>query len=216
MISRNNALDDQIIKEWKYPVFDGINNISVYKKSKYRILWIMKEPNKDRPREITNHRKFHKNICIYDNWRRTYQKIIYVTYGILNNILTYSKLPEIDEYARINGKYIIDDLAIININKNGGNSKANQKIINDQYLKHKEFLLTQIKSIDPNIIINASRVWTLFSDITSSEYRSLKSANFQYAISNNRIIVNSYHPNSHYKEELYCNQIFNVVKKWKE
>lgn len=203
-----------IKKNWKFPVLDGITNNAAFQESKYKILWILKEPNKTKKNEIWDHRLFHRNITCYDKWLMTYQKIIYSSYGILTNCLSFSKLPDIEENSIINGKNILHEIAIININKGGGGSTSNNDSIRRYYFKNKELLHDQIEQIQPDIIINTSRVWELFENITYEKIIGLKKDNFQY--SKGKILtINTYHPNSRFSVEKYCNNIFHAFKAWK-
>jgi hypothetical protein len=209
-MKNENELDKQIKAIWKYPVYDGITNIGNYLNAKHKILWILKEPNKDRPRQIWNHRDFHNcDVSIYPDWKRTYQKIIYVSYGILNTVFEYNNIPPFDGLnSEINGKNILRDIAIININKRGGGSNAIQRTIDNSYSQNSMFIQKQIKLINADIIINASRVWQLFSDLSDEKSTCLQKINIQYKMNGSKIIINCYHPNARIGEELYCNSIF--------
>ena len=129
MIKKLIEWDDEIEKKWKNPVYDGITNLSAYKKSKYKILWILKESNKSKPDETFYLRGFHKDVTDYKLWRKTYNKLIYVTYGLLHDVIKYKDLPWIDEDATTNNSYIFNNIAVININKGGGKSQSIQVLL---------------------------------------------------------------------------------------
>jgi hypothetical protein len=100
---------------------DGITNPERFVKAPFKILWILKEAN-DPDGSGWDLREFHRNVTVYSNWRRTYSKIMDVSYGIINGITEYKKLP--DELSKMS---VLEDVAIINVKKIGGNSLADDK-----------------------------------------------------------------------------------------
>ncbi len=213
MLKDGNELDQEIKSIWKYPVYDGITSLKNYEKSKIRILWILKEANKQTPKESWNQREFHLKITDYKKWRATYQKMIYTSFGILNGISDLDDISDISKNSRIDKINVMEDLAVINVNKNGGTARANNNIIRDNYLENKQFLLKQIKLFEPDIIINASRVYELFQDLSRNN-KIRYSWKFQYTINDNQLIVNCYHPNAIVSDSKYCNTIFKIVKEF--
>lgn len=215
-MKRASDYDSGIRARWKYPVLDGITEMSAFESVYPKVLWVLKEPNKSRPRETWNHRGFHQDITVYSGWRRTYQKLIYTSYGIIRCIYCYSQLPDIDrETSMIDNTNVLRYVAVTNINKNGGTSQSNQSVIRREYIANRDFLLRQIDSIAPDIIINASRVWEIFLDLAYGKYLSLRKANLQYSMSPQRLVVNYYHPNSRVPDEEYCNCLLRTVRKWR-
>lgn len=216
MKSNQEDFDNKITKIWDYPVLDGIVNQKRFASNKTKILWILKEPDKLNSTETWDHRDFHHNVSCYNKWRATYQKIIYVSYGILNNVTNYWNLPEIDKNAKINGVNILEDIALINLNKSGGGSVSNPTQIFNSYHNNKEFHLEHINWINSDLIINASRVWDIFNDLSCDKIVSLRKTNLQYSTNGKKLVVNTYHPNARFNEEVYCNSIFHAYKKMKE
>ncbi len=169
MFKTENEFDSIISQEWGEPViWDGITNLEKYMKSSPKILWILKEGNEHEKRN-RNHREFHQNVTDYPNWKSTYKNIILSTYGILQN-LEYKELPPLNNDATIGTEIVLDEIALINVNKNGGGGHENHTIIEFNYTKHKAILLQQIEGINPDVIINCSRVSRLFNDV-AEKYR---------------------------------------------
>lgn len=211
---KNEAqLDESISKLWKNPIYDGIVDIKKYKKSKFKILWILKEANNGGPGGNWNLRHFHDNVSVYPKWRKTYQKIIYTSFGILNSIEKFRDLPSIDSNSKIDGQNVLENLAIINIKKNGGYSSSDQNVINKNYELHKDFINQQIELINPDVIINASRVWAVFYNYCGDNFKNIKQ--FQYGLSNEKLIINAYHPNARYGDAKYYKNIMEVFLSWK-
>ena len=84
--------------------------------------------------------------------------------------MSYKDLPELNDDATVNNEYVLDKIALINVNKNGGGSTANTAIIEKNYTDHKDVLMQQIDRISPNVIINCSRVNRLFNDVCNKYY----------------------------------------------
>lgn len=227
MISNEDFFDKTIKQNWGKDglsvVFDGITNLEKYSKSPIKILWILKEGN-ERKHEDRNHREFHSCVTWYSGWKSTYKNIILTSYGMLNNC-SFEKLPVLDEDAKVNNQYVMDYIALININKNGGGGTANDSVIKANYAKHKEILLQQIHEINPDIIINCSRVSQLFNDI-SMQYGLTKmkyySKEFEllvnYAQNSSKLIIDYWHPNVRANivpVKAYQKQILDIYFSWK-
>ena len=219
MFTKEADFDKEIKKNWAYPVLDGITDLKLYKQAKYRILWILKEPNKsDDKKEEWNHRDFHyEGTAGYKRWFVTYKRIHYISYGLLNDDI--SCRYDIDmETAKINGINSLQQIAIININKSGGEAFSNQAKIDMHYEEKKEILHSQIDGINPEIIINVSRCEPLFNDLSeNNKIQKLRNSELRYCITPERLVIDYYHPGVHSKgitDEKYCNDMFNAVKKW--
>jgi len=209
----DGSLESRVKKAWKYPILDGIVNQERFSTAKYRLLWVLKEPNKASPDEVWDHREFHRDVSGYDYWEHTYKKIIYTSFGILFGPMTYRQIPFVDDDALIQGRNVLEDVAIININKGGGTSVANDLAIQREYVRNRELIRDQIEAIDPHIIINASRVWDLFFDLKEGPIVKYRMSNFQYSASK-RLVINTFHPNSRYSERAYCENILRCQQRW--
>ncbi len=220
MFKTEKEFDSIISKEWGEPViWDGITNLESYMKTSPKILWILKEGNEHK-KENRNHREFHQNVKIYSKWKSTYKNIILSSYGILNN-LEYKDLPPLNDEAMINDDIVLDKTALINVNKNGGGGHANHTLIELNYTKHKAILLQQIEGINPDVIINCSRVNRLFNDVAEKyrlekkEYSSEYNKTINYAYNSEKLLINYWHPASRMKDEKYQKQLLDIYKIWK-
>jgi hypothetical protein len=186
-------------------ISDGITDINIYNDIKPKILWILKEPN-DISESSWDQRDFHKDVSTYNDWRRTYKLIIKTTYAIFNNIKEFDNIP--DEY---NIRNILHKIAFINIKKKGGGAQANEAIIRNTYYRDKELILEQIDLINPDIIINCSRVWNFFIDLVST-HDTKPDNEFQYGFKDNKLIIHAYHPNNTTTtNEKYFNNIMQYI-----
>lgn len=125
ILKTENEFDLIIKQEWGIPVvYDGIIKICEYNKTAVKILWILKEGNEETEQEERDHRDFHLDVArYYSGWKSTYKNIILPTYGMFHN-LSYKDLPELNDDATVNNEYVLDKIALINVNKNGGGSKS--------------------------------------------------------------------------------------------
>lgn len=224
MFKTENEFDSIIKQEWGLPVvYDGITTISEYKAAPVKILWILKEGNESTEQIERDHRDFHTNVAqYYSGWKATYKNIILPTYGILHN-LSYKELPELNNDATVLGEYVLEKIALINVNKNGGGSQANMGIIEENYTRHKDILLQQIEGISPDVIINCSRVNRLFNDVCKRYCLTKQQYDFRlefdyvvdYATNSEKLLINYWHPGAHMTDESYQKQILDIYQKWK-
>ena len=170
--------DKEIERVWGAEAsFDGITCVEEYYNAPVKILWILKEANNgdDENSIRCNQREFHKDITKQNReegknyrWWNTYNNILYTSFGILHNDTTkcFNDMCDVNtKDATIENEYILSKIAFINVKKNSGSEKANQRLINEVYSNNKIHLLKQIKSIAPDVIINCSKVEQLTKDL---------------------------------------------------
>jgi len=208
-------LDNEMSKIWEHPFVDGITEYKLYKDEPIKILWILKEPNGTKG---GNHRELHLNVKdYYSRWQNTYANIMYVGYGILEDIKKFSEIPHINkDECLIRDQGVLDRIAIINVNKSGGGSRTPKGKMENEYKRTgvKDFLLKQIEFIAPDIIINSHGVRQFFIDqVGDNEIKKINAE--EYSVNNNRLIIWTTHPNGAHQES-YCNNILNIVSLWKK
>ena len=113
--------------------------------------------------------------------------------------------------------FVLDEIAIINVNKSGGASSTPAGKMDLEYKRDgvKDFLFRQIEFINPDIIINSHDVSQFFLDQAgNNEIKKINGE--QYSMNNERLIIWTSHPNRAPKES-YCNNILNIVNdNWKK
>jgi hypothetical protein len=210
-IEKEKELDLKMSKIWDNPRLDGITDFEKYIKAPVKILWILKEPNE---KKGGNHRNFHKDVRDYGLWTRTYANIMRVVYGILNEVYDYDNIPKIDtSECTIDDQILLDEIAIININKSGGGSSTNQRRLEQGYEQDnkREFLKKQIEFINPEIIINSHRINKFISD-QIGENNIVKIHGERFGFNNSRLIIDTSHPNTiGYSNKNYCNNILSII-----
>jgi len=122
-----DKMDGQVIA-------DGVINPERYLKAKYRILWILKEANSSDCGERWSIVDSYKN----PEWLKdkalgnpTLRRIIYASYGILrSNGKSWKEFP----FANKSECYdVLQEIALVNIKKAAGKSKADDAEIRDAY-----------------------------------------------------------------------------------
>jgi len=210
---KEKILDSEMSIIWENPYLDGITDYEFFQKASVKILWVLKEPN---GKGGGNQRVFHKEVFYYNRWKSTYGNIMRVSYGILNNANNYSDIPEIDsKECKIIDSIVLNEIAIININKSGGGSVTPFGKMANEYNRKgvKEYLFKQIEFINPDIIINSHDVKQFFLDLVGNNEIN-KHYGEQYSKNNNRIIIWTSHPNRAPKKS-YCNNILKIVNEYK-
>jgi hypothetical protein len=183
---------------------DGITDYNEFSKVSPKILWILKEVNQNGTPHADDLRNFLPDVRRYPKWKRTYKVMMQATYAILNNC-TYAEIPPVDQIYDILRK-----VAVINIKKIGGNSNSNHTIIKKTYSKNRSIILDQIESISPDIIINGSRVWSLFQDLPGNDGESVENFNVKYM--DEKTYIHAYHTcQTKIKQEKYVELIRRCV-----
>ena len=209
---------------------DGIIEIEKYSKAKIKILWILKEPNSSEGgwsyqdyltiNTIEGKIGTNKNTLSY----KIFQKILYASYGILNDFPCYSQMPSITEKKVYE---VGEQIAYINIKKTGGGSKSQDSDISNAYRDNKEILMSQIAAYNPNVLIfgntlgffDKSDLKKIGWDLNNTEgvYVNDNTKNTTcYQISQDRLIIHAYHPAYWViSNDVYCTEIVEGVKLWR-
>lgn len=209
---------------------DGIVNIDLYNKAKYRVLWVLKEGNvdeadKDYERDICNeflNDQHKKDACAIPTLRKT----IYATYGILNPKISWLDIP----IAKKESYEVIKEIAYVNINKSPGGSVSDNNFIRQKYQENKVDLLNQIKEINPQIIIfGGTEQFFSVEDLKSIGwdwntdgifYAKAQDSEFDvqcFSNSKDKLIICPAHP-AYFRvsDRNYCTSIHNAVRQWEK
>lgn len=195
------------------PVYDGIIEIGNYSKQNIKILWILKEANDLHKDGIIyggyDIRESLKKITIHTKgaWRKTFNPIIYTSYGILNGFKLWHEMG--NTYRNQEIIDVLKSIAFINLKKIPGRGQSNMGVITSEYNKGKEIVLEQIKVFKPNVIIGGNTLRILNADLKLKFTKTHP----KYAINHKQIYIDAYHPNNRMiTQEEYCNSIINCVK----
>ena len=210
-------MDEKALKEIesyffkKYPpncgkpayVSDGIVDSAEYEKTTPKILWILKEVNAaDQSQHWSVSAWLAKDNWTkeYSKWQNTYSKLLKTTWAILNK--KWDNIPSVKELV-----YLTRKIAYINVKKTAGKEKSEDTEINRYFAEDKDMILKQIESIDPGIIINASKVESILNEgalnVLNRQYTSPFMIGIQKTQNKKRLVLNIYHPGCHMSEGKY-------------
>jgi len=152
--SQFQALAD-INNEFHRPIFDGIVDEERFYLQEFPVLWILKEPwEKLGENVIGGGWSVTQDLLLnadFTSNRGTFPPMAYVAYSILHDFISCESIPKMTQDLRV--RDALRTIAYINIKKFPGKTRANYKIINEYFHKYKDFLFSQIKEIDPKIVI---------------------------------------------------------------
>jgi hypothetical protein len=200
------------------PILDGIIDPEKYLQSKYKILWILKEPYDDDTEggwDFKGMIKDKYSIFDFATGRTTFKPIIYSSWGILNNFCLFDDMEDIENSPEMLDAF--KSIAYINIKKTPGGTTSNNKTIQCAYEMYKNLLLKQIDYIDADIIVGGNTLGHLLKDL-NLENRMQFNKSFYY-FRNNKLFIDTYHPaqrpsSTGVSPEEYCNDIINIAKIW--
>jgi hypothetical protein len=194
MKSKNQQLDE-LFNKWEISIpeykgqfiYDGIINEEFYLLSNPKILFITKESNNP----------LHKPGDFRSWWQDEIKygfsyRIAEWAYGIQNNF------PQYDEIWRKKGsaKKAINQIAFMNIKKNGGGGSSHYDDIMDHLKLNFQLIHQQINIIDPDIII----LGLSWRDVRDNLFPEAKWINSGYDVPiskiNNYKVIDFYHPSS--------------------
>jgi len=132
-----------------YPkaVLDGAVNEQEWSgQNDKKILWILKEVN-DYAGDLRGLLNDPAKLTAYNRWQATYGLVAKVSYGLL----TGKWVEDADTLVK-DGK-VLGKIAVINVNKLGGTSKASAKSLSEAAEEFHDVILKQIEFLDPDIVI---------------------------------------------------------------
>jgi len=195
-------------------VRDGINDLSQYKDAPIRILWVLKEAHAKDKTESWDHRGFHSEALFkHKHWKKTYSKIVRISYAVLNDISNISDVKSINDFSQDEVFSVMRKIAIINVKKTVGDSSSVKKIITEHYNMHHKILHEQINEISPDIIINGSGKWEIIGPNSIKNSECIGADKFEGYFNNQRIGIHAQHPMSTYKN--YETEVLQLISKCK-
>jgi hypothetical protein len=204
------------------PIVDGIVNHYEYLNSKFKILWILKEPYDDLKDGVPCGGGWHfcNDFLAPDGFykrikqaRSTWHPIIYTTYGLLNDFMQYESMDYIRDDESM--AEIVRSIGVINVKKLPGYTRTyDYESICQAYINHKDILLKQVNTYNPDIIIGGSTLQLFYDDLGIRQ--GMKNCgSIDYAIKDSKLFIAAYHPaQTKIKRDIYVNDILNIAKKW--
>ncbi len=206
-----------------YPIYDGAIALETYLRSPVKIMWILKEAYDFNGTGGWNYTEKLGIQNIFEEFlegephRATWDPIVYVSYGILNEFQEWREM----DYIRVNTEMcqILHNIAIINTQKlpakNDTVSYTNE--ISDAYKRNEDILRIQIETLNPDIIIGGNTLY-LYKEMFGLDDENRihsNSGSMSYFVTNERLFFDAYHPAQRLiKRKDYVDDIILAAKDW--
>ena len=225
-----SLLDQEASKHEKF-VRDGVVDYDFFIRQPIKILWILKETN-DPKSQCRDLREFLKVPDDYSLWKRTWLPVLQVSTALLTGTenIDSSSFESVKTKLRMNAQEffpVFRSVAAININKLSGDRQITSKELKDRYRQFRNLILSQIKLINPDVIICCGVFWVMWNDL---EYFKIEPDEIAYKrevlltkskdlikahYNQQRIFIETLHPNQrNIPHKLYFDSIVNSVKSW--
>jgi hypothetical protein len=185
----------------KQIVLDGAVDSARYDAASPRILWVLREPNGEGPWDLREY--FRETLFTYNRWQSTAALLIRVSYGLLHNCLPWGTWAD-------DARAIADALrgvAVININKRGGDATVDWGRLYRASLDFGPFLVRQVDALAPSIVILAG-TFDVLPDAIRQRLVEFDESDLRATRVDNRIFVRAYHTNQrHITHEAYYSRI---------
>jgi len=171
------AMDDKGgKKEWV--ARDGAVDIKIFSSERIKILWVLREPN---GRDF-DFMEYLQDPTVYNKWKATYGLVVKVSHAILTGLSVNEKsYPYPSDIPKIMSR-----IALINIKKTGGYSRANYKELKEYLLTHSDEFISQISELSPDLIIFAGTLCFVPKEIIKTIHNNSREKTH---------IIDAYHPN---------------------
>jgi hypothetical protein len=230
MLSNIEKQFDELMKTDKEIMRDGIINFEKYSNSRLRVLWVLKQNIHygyyDYAEYLTTE---VKSVSGSPTWRR----LAHVSYGLISGERDFDRVRELENEQLLESLF---ESAIIEVNKELGESRSPDSVILEGFEKYKSLVFDQITACDPDVIIipmvgsgEALKpiVEEIYQYLTNKEYNNEQDFNTNICIEGadvawtpvgNKTFLWTYHP-SYIKEisdENYFDALVTAYDKAKE
>lgn len=205
---------------------DGVVNWEAYINTSPKILWLLKEAyDNDNEGEggwslagLFNIDEDCYKFLKTTSSKKTWYPIIYTSYGILNNFMSYDDMDFIEDNIKMIS--CLKKIAFLNINKFAGKSKSNDSVLGKIFLENQDILKKQIALLNPDIIIggNTLKFYNKMLGLSNIPYQTLDSGP-KYYFKDDKLFIDAYHPGRiginryrHVNED-YIEDIISIVRK---
>ena len=205
------------------PVLDGAVDESLYQLAPWQILWVLREHHKGDEAEARkgwDYREFVKATAeaarrpaeklTYSRWKRTLGPIAIVSHGLLHGLLPYGNWAS--DWNNL--AHSLCRIAIININKDGGDTRVNWPRLLAGAAKYAEITAEQIRCLAPNIVICGGTYERTVKYAFPQSYARPLPKNIEDA---GRLVIDASHPNQRKLTwQAYYETIREQVQRWQE
>jgi len=211
-------IDEAIIRlreTGQFLVKDGIVDIDSYLKSSPKIMWVLKDVNSSEEDDDWDMKIAIKDLFtengIKKGWDRTFNPIVYTTYGIQNNML-WDDIPNTNQKPEI--IRCLNSISYINIKKNPGSSVSIYSELIAATDRFGEILVSQIELAEPEIIICGGTIDFIDRLLLDDTYIKFEGVPLIAYSNGKQIVIDANHPSARVNKENYTDNIVTTALKW--
>jgi hypothetical protein len=122
-----------------------------YAAAKPRLLWVLRETNGGGTWDLCDFLRDHSKLFGYSRWHCTYGAVAKISFGLIKGLAA-------DDIGKLGARDVVDtlrDVAVINVNKRGGEGRVARNKLAANAEDFKSFVELQIAALAPEIIIAA-------------------------------------------------------------
>lgn len=192
-IARHEELMTQLRQEYPSAALDGAVDASVYTLTRPRLLWLLKEvSDKESGGDLRKFLGDKEELFKYPRWKSTYGLVCKASWGLVNGFKPWGTWATWTDNCEglVN---ILHHIAVVNVNKLGGETRANAGKLRKRVEKFGRLALEQIECLAPDIVVSGGAIWLLRSrlPIDSKDFDWSHGTVFRMG---SQVWVNAYHP----------------------
>lgn len=205
------------------PVGDGVADVEGYLRAPLKVMWILKEPWDDfdsagKPTGGGWNFFEDDDARLMESVRhgRSFHKIVYASYALLNGIACYNDMPWIRDKPDM--ALVTRRLAYVNTGKMPAQKETPPARLKQLYETWKPFLFRQFDLYEPDVMIFAGTLQLYAGDMGLDLSRPLRTyKNGDNVVAdvhrwNGRLVIWVNHPNAHEEQAAYVDSILSAVR----
>ncbi len=169
-------------------VTDGPVNVTRYIQARPRIVWVLREVNFPGASGWDLSQYLDCDLETYSRWQSTYGLVAKVSHALLQQPHA-TELPQNATDVRD----AIRDVAVINVSKVGGGSRAQGRDLRERALRYEKLVALQLDALAPDIVI-AGGTFSLVPAFRQQFSKDAMAGPIRAAKWRDSWLVNMYHP----------------------
>jgi hypothetical protein len=201
---------------------DGLVNLEQYYKARPKILWILKEPYDEDGGGWSISELFNLSGSVLVSPKhnlhksKTWLPVIYSSYAIHNGMMPWDWIGYPDKEPEVVDA--LKNIAVMNILKIPGNTTTPPAKLKAGYNQHREILLRQLKTYNPDVIIGGNTLWHFHKDLELDKGEFCSDYEHEFWLKDGKVYIHCAHPSttnrSEKRIETYVDGITEIVKLW--
>lgn len=193
---------------------DGVIDEGIWNQQSKKVLYILREANGNSSKETDHGRVVDENRFWFKEC---------VENGTLGNII-FKRIAKMQAIIQADNalehRYLLQQIAYMNLNKRGGGSSVDWKVLNKYVNAYKKYIRDEIRMLQPDVIVCCGTYWPLIDNVLdlykpngvkqwqSGDERDLR---IDTEIDGHKCtIINMYHPSSRMSDVNYLKRFNNI------